>query len=210
MGIKAVVFDFGNVVGFFDHRLTINRLAEHAGIPADAIHAYLFGGSLEDDYESGRISTEDFLKQVRETCRLRCSEEMLAAAWADIFRPNHDVCALLPLLRPHYRLLLGSNTNDLHSRHFCRQFADAFQHFDQLVFSHEVGARKPKAAFFDHCRRLAGYPPQECLFIDDLPANVAGARACGWQGVVYTDITDLRQRLSALGIAELQDGEARR
>ncbi len=27
--------------------------------------------------------------------------------------------------------------------------------------------------------------PSECLFIDDLPANIEAAQACGWQGIVY-------------------------
>jgi putative hydrolase of the HAD superfamily len=124
----------------------------------------------------------------------------MATAWADIFWPNHDVIALLPLLKPRYRLLLGSNTNELHTQQFCRQFAEAFQHFDHLVFSFEIGVRKPQAGFFEHCRRLAGCAPEECVFIDDLPANVAGARSCGWHGIVYEDINDLRQQFRILGI----------
>ena len=59
---------------------------------------------------------------------------------------------------------------------------------------------KPAAAFFDACLRLAGCAPEECVFIDDLPANVAGARACGWHGIVYTDAPDLRQQLAGLGV----------
>jgi putative hydrolase of the HAD superfamily len=200
MEIKVLVFDFGNVVGFFDHRRTSRRLAAHADLPADAIHAHLFDRSLEEDYESGRISTAEFLKRIRERCRLRCDEATLAAAWADIFWPNQHVCALLPQLKSRYRLLLASNTNELHARHYCRQFAETLRHFDALVFSHEVGARKPKAAFYEYCQRLAGCEPQACLFIDDLPANVEGARACGWNGIVYKGIDDLRARLAKHGI----------
>jgi putative hydrolase of the HAD superfamily len=164
--------------------------------------AHLFGGSLEDDYESGQISTSEFLRRVRETCRLTCPDEIIAAAWADIFWPNEEVCALLPRLKPRYRLLLGSNTNELHARQFCGQFADWLQHFDALVLSHEIGVRKPRAGFFEHCLRLAECAPAECLFIDDLAANVAGARACGWQGIVYTSFPDLCQQLTALGIED--------
>ena len=187
-------------MGFFDHRLTSRRLAAHADLTAEAIHAHLFDDSLEDEYESGRISTAEFLKQIREHCRLRCDEATLAAAWADIFWPNHDVCALLPQLKSHYRLLLASNTNELHARHYCRQFADTLRYFDALIFSHEVGARKPKAAFYEHCQRLAGCEPEACLFIDDLSANVEGARACGWQGIVYNGINDLQAHLAKHGI----------
>jgi putative hydrolase of the HAD superfamily len=74
------------------------------------------------------------------------------------------------------------------------------RHFDALVLSHEIGVRKPKAGFFQHCQGLSGCAAEECLFIDDLPANVGGAQALGWQGIVYTPGNDLRQRLAALGI----------
>jgi putative hydrolase of the HAD superfamily len=79
------------------------------------------------------------------------------------------------------------------------------QHFDALVLSHEVGQRKPKPAFFDHCRRLSDCAAEECLFIDDLEANVAGARACGWQGIVYRDYEDLRARLAEFGVRVAAD-----
>ena len=122
--IKAIVFDFGQVVGVFDHRVTTNRLVSYATLSADELHGRLFGTALEDDYESGRLTTEQFLHAVRESCRLSCSEAFLATAWADIFLPNPEVCALIRRLKPHYRLLLASNTNELHSRQFMRQFAE--------------------------------------------------------------------------------------
>jgi putative hydrolase of the HAD superfamily len=200
MEIQTIVFDFGNVVGFFDYARAITRLAPHAGITAEAIRTSVYGGELEDAYESGRVSTAEFLGRLRQLCQLRCNDEEAGAAFADIFWPNEAVCALVPRLKPRYRLLLGSNTCDLHARQFRQQFADTLRHFDALVLSHEVGARKPTAAFYEHARRLAGCTPQECLFIDDLPANVHGAVACGWQGIVYRGFDDLRQRLTTLGI----------
>jgi HAD superfamily hydrolase (TIGR01509 family) len=207
MDVQTLVFDFGNVVGLFDHRLTTNRLAQHAELAADELHARLFGSSLEDDYESGKLTTAEFLRKVRETCGLTCSEETVATAWANIFSPNQEICALLPRLKPHYRLLLASNTNELHSQRFCCQFADTLRYFDALVLSYQIGVRKPRAAFFEHCQRLAACPADNCLFIDDLPANVAGAVACGWQGILYTGSADLLKRFAALGIKGLGAGE---
>jgi putative hydrolase of the HAD superfamily len=199
--IKTIVFDFGNVLGFFDPHQVCARLAAHAALPADELRRRLFGGPLEDEYESGRLSTEAFLDRLRQECGLCCPEEVLVRIYGDMFRPNHEVCALVPRLRPNYRLLLLSNTNDLHARHFRRQFADTLRHFDALVLSHEVGLRKPAPGLFAHCQRLAGCAAAECLFIDDLPANVAGARACGWRGIVYRDPADLRARLREHRIA---------
>jgi putative hydrolase of the HAD superfamily len=200
LAIKTLIFDFGNVVGFFDHGRASRRLAVWSELPFEALHAQLFGSGLEDDYESGRIDTAEFVRRARELCRLRCGEDEFGPAYADIFWPNPDVCALLARLKPTHRLLLLSNTNELHHLQFSRQFAEALASFDGLVFSHKVGARKPAAAIFAHAQRRAGCPPSECLFVDDLPANVAGARAFGWHGIVYTDFASLRRQLAEFGI----------
>jgi putative hydrolase of the HAD superfamily len=198
--IQTIVFDFGNVVGFFDYGRTLERLRRHTDLTAEDIRAAVSAAELEDAYESGRLSTADFLARLRDVCRLRCGEQELRDAWSDIFWPNEEVCAIIPRLKPRYRLLLGSNTNELHAAQFRRQFAETFRHLDALVLSHEVGARKPWPAFFEHCQRLAGCDPASCVFIDDLPANVEGARACGWHGIAYATTPDLRARLAALGV----------
>jgi len=200
MSISAIVFDFGNVIGFFDHYRTLQRIARYTDMDPAAMYKAIYDGALEDEFERGQITQGEFLERFRRTCRLTCADEVLSAACADIFIPNAEVCALLPALKPHYRLLLGSNTNELHSRHFRRQFADVLRNMDAVVLSHEIGVRKPKAGFFEHCQHLAGCAPAECLFIDDLPANVAGARACGWQGIVYMGLDDLRRHLHEMGV----------
>jgi putative hydrolase of the HAD superfamily len=197
--LKTLVFDFGNVVAHFDHRLTTNRLAPYAGISADALHKELFG-PLEKEYDAGRISTVEFLARVRESCRLTCADDFFAWAWADIFWPNSDLIALLPALKKRYRLILASNTNELHTRQFCKQFEVALKNFDKLVFSHDVGARKPDRRFFDHCLGLAGCCARECLFIDDLADNVTGARACGWNAILYRDFGQLQADFLVHGI----------
>jgi putative hydrolase of the HAD superfamily len=197
---KTIIFDFGNVIGFFDYQRTTDRLARHSPLSSDAIRQLIYGGELEDAYERGRLSSAGFLRTVRDRCQVACSDEELIQAYVEMFWPNEEVCRIVPALRGRYRLLLGSNTTELHSRHFRKQFAGTLQHFDALVLSHEIGARKPGAEFFQHCRRLAGCAAEECLFIDDVAANVAGARACGLQGLVYERGSDLRRPLGELGI----------
>jgi glucose-1-phosphatase len=200
MDIKTLIFDFGNVVGFFDHRLTTRRLVRYSTLPADTLHANLFASELEDDYEAGRLTTAEFVQEIRRVCLLDCADEVIATAWADIFAPNPDICDLIPRLKPHYRLLLGSNTNELHSLHFLKQFESTLSLFDAIVLSYAVGARKPQAAFFQHCVKAAGGDPSQCVFIDDLEANVAGARACGLHGIVYKGLEDLQGELHRLGV----------
>jgi HAD superfamily hydrolase (TIGR01509 family) len=198
--IQALIFDFGNVVGFFDHHRVTSRLASHGTLAAASLHSLIFGGTLEDDYETGRITSAQFLSRIRALGNLHCSDEVLMECYADIFWPNPDVAALLPLLKPNYRLILASNTSELHSRQFRRQFAETLAHFDAQVLSHEIGARKPSPAFYEYCLERANCPAAACVFIDDLASNVAGARASGLRGIVYAGFDNLRREFAQLGI----------
>jgi len=202
MAITTIVFDFGNVIGFFDHWQAIRQLARLTEVSPELIRDRLFTTELEDIYESGRIRTPELLAHARELCQLRGSDADIERAFADMFWPNEDVCRLVPTLRPRYRLFVLSNTNDMHSRWFCGQFAGTLAHFDGLFFSHEIGVRKPHTGIYDHALRRMECRSSECVFIDDLPANIAAARECGWHGIVYTDIRSLRSELSALKIID--------
>ena len=133
---------------------------------------------------------------MRARCRLTCDDERFDTAYADMFWPNPETCDLIPQLHGRYRLLLLSNTTDLHSRWFRRQFAEVLDHFDALVLSHEIGMRKPSPRIYEHCLSLAGCSASECVFVDDLPANIDAARACGWHGIVYRPGNELRRQLA--------------
>jgi len=198
--IETLAFDFGQVIGFFDHGRTLSKLGPFTAMSERDMFAAIYDGELEDEFESGRISEKEFLRRFRTLCRLGCDEDAIAAAVADIFSPNEKLCALIPLLQKRYRLVLGSNTNPIHARHYLTQFAATLRHFDALVLSHEIGARKPARAFFEQVIHVAACPPERCVFVDDLPANVAGARACGLRGIVYTDIDNLQSGLRKMGI----------
>ena len=134
---------------------------------------------MEDAYERGRLTTAEFVARACAEMRLRCSPEQFERDYADIFWPNDPVCGLIPQLARVRRVLLLSNTNELHARQFVPQFAPTLRHFHGVVMSYEVGARKPEAAAFARVQELAECRPEECLFFDDLPANVTHALAHG-------------------------------
>jgi epoxide hydrolase-like predicted phosphatase len=200
MSIQAVIFDFGNVLAFFDHHRATRQLALRSQWTEEEIFQAIYTTELEDALESGRLSTPRFLEHLRERCTIEGSDEVLGELFGDIFTGNPEVCSLIPRLKPRYRLVLGSNCTALHSDRFLRQFADTLSHFDGVVLSHEIGVRKPRAGFYEECVRRANCRPEECVFIDDLTANVAGAVAVGIPGIVYRHPDDLPAKLCELGI----------
>jgi len=59
--------------------------------------------------------------------------------------------------------------------------------FDAVVISGEVGMRKPEEGIFLHAAQALGLAPAECVFIDDMAANVAAAVGCGMTGVLHNE-----------------------
>jgi epoxide hydrolase-like predicted phosphatase len=70
--------------------------------------------------------------------------------------------------------------------------------FDAVVISAEVGMRKPEPQIYLHALQLLGLDPAECVFIDDIKANVTAAEDLGFAGVLHSDAVATRQRLSEL------------
>jgi putative hydrolase of the HAD superfamily len=58
--------------------------------------------------------------------------------------------------------------------------------YHAVVISAEVGMRKPEERIFRHAADLIGLAPGECVFIDDMEANVRAAEAMGMHGVLHT------------------------
>src|SRR5450432_357738 len=106
--MKTIIFDFGNVIGFFDHYRTLAKVQPYTSLSARQMYESLFDGPLEDQVERGELTPPVFLEQVRQLWQLRCSAEFLGQVVADIFTPNPEVCDIIPRLAPRYRILLGS------------------------------------------------------------------------------------------------------
>ncbi len=75
--------------------------------------------------------------------------------------------------------------------------------FDVVVLSGEVGMRKPDPTIFHHTTELLGLPAQACVFVDDLPHNVAAAVEVGMVGVLHENYEATAQRLSELFARDL-------
>lgn len=205
----ALIFDFGNVLAYFDYRKACEALGRPLGMSGEVFLERARGlgfSPLVQQYESGKMKAEEFSRSVCTLVGLEIAHDEFATAWSDIFWLNEPIADLLAdLKRRGYTLVLGSNTNDLHANQFRRQFAEALAHFDRLILSYEIGHIKPHAEFYRACAEAAGAPPADCLFIDDLPENVAGARAAGLGGIVFRDVPALIDELRGFGV-EVADG----
>jgi putative hydrolase of the HAD superfamily len=70
--------------------------------------------------------------------------------------------------------------------------------FDAVVISGEVGMRKPEPRIFRHTVGLLGVEPGECVFVDDIAANIAAAEALGMTGIHHNAPAVTAERLAQL------------
>lgn len=200
---KSIIFDFGNVVAFFDHDSAWERLARERGLAADAMRRRLSErgfAALLARYESGLTTSDGFRRGLEGMLEIELAEADLERAWGGIFRLNEAVAAILPRLKASgARLVLGSNTNEIHAKRFLHEYATTMSSFDAIVLSYEIGRLKPAVEFYAECVIAARATAGECLFIDDRVENVEGALRAGLTGLLYRDSAGLIEDLTNLG-----------
>lgn len=183
--MKACLFDMGNVLVMIDNARKERRVGEVLGLSPEAARNLLEGDQLQWSYECGRISTDDFTARLREHAKKPCSDAELVSAFCDMFQPNVPMLPLIARLHAvGQRIVAVSNTNAGHLG-FVRAHFNLFQHFHAFVFSHEIKAMKPMPEFYAAAHSAAACNPAEALFIDDLPANIEGARLAGFATHLY-------------------------
>ena len=197
--IKAILFDMGNVLIFFDAKRSSKAFSEAVGVPEDKIWQTFFISELERSYTRGEISSEEFYRRVVEHFPKKIDFATFAKLWNDIFTQNHEMEELLKKLKKHYLLYMISNTNDLHFEHICKHFSIT-GHFNGYFPSHVVGHRKPDKAMFEHVLEEIKLRPDETVFIDDIAEFVESAKRLGIHGIQFTTREALEIDLHRLGV----------
>ena len=195
--IRNVVFDIGGVLLRLRYQSFIEYLVG-AGIDMTNLPKWLEQVDLAA-HERGEIGGEELLGRIAAMARRPLDPAELRSRWLDMFDRANEMFDLAAGLRADYRVFLLSNIGDLHWTHLNARYGfEGLTH--GVVASFRVGAIKPSAAIYRETERMFGLEPAATVFIDDLPPNVAGAQACGWQAIHHRDAVETCRRLHALGV----------
>ncbi|RBQ17048.1 HAD family phosphatase [Spongiactinospora rosea] len=110
------------------------------------------------------------------------------------FRPVEPMYAMLAAARAAgvRTCLLSNSWGDYYSR----EGWDLL--FDAVVISGEVGMRKPEPGIFEHALGQVGLSAGECVFVDDIEANIVAARGLGITGIHHRDPVETIGRLETM------------
>jgi len=197
--VKLLVFDMGHVFVDFDWSEVCKGFYERAGLNrAQFTEVLAYVGSL--GYEQGLVTTDQFLAAMNEKLSQKMTVEEFTQLWNFGFHENPQMAELLQSLRRQLPLYLLSNTNENHYSFVQSQFNVA-RHFKELILSYEVGFAKPDERIFQEVLKRSGLTAPECLFVDDLKANIDAASALGMKTIQFVTIEDLKERLTEYGIS---------
>jgi putative hydrolase of the HAD superfamily len=147
------------------------------------------------------LSEAEWSRRVMDACaRFGCEVDLshFAEKWFAGQSANQPMLDYLHSLRGRVRFLgLLSNMTPGFEPYW-RAMASPETLFDGLVLSHLEGTRKPDASIYRLAARRADTPAANCVLIDDLEGNCAGARAAGWRAIHFTGTEEAISRLDAL------------
>jgi epoxide hydrolase-like predicted phosphatase len=195
---RAVIFDFGGVL-----MKTINQHPRHAwddrlGLAHGSVEKVVHGGESWRRAQTGEMLVEDYWSDVaRQLHLIKADVEQLAQDYFSADRLDDDLMDYIRELRNdgYSVALLSNDSPSLSDKLRGLGIVDLF---DPLVISGSTGVMKPNAAAYQAILSALGRPPAETVFIDDMPANVAGAQAVGMHAIRYVDGMDLRAALTPL------------
>jgi epoxide hydrolase-like predicted phosphatase len=198
--IKAIIFDFGNVICKFDNNIFLKKISNKTNKTIKKLNEIIYiKSSLPQQYETGLITSDEFFEKIKILCNLKITKDEFITAYTNIFTPIKTTFNLIQRLKPNYKLALLSNTREWDFNYGIKP-TEIFDLFDVLSLSFRVKAMKPDSKmFFDVLDKLR-LSPEECVSIDDIKEYANRARQLGFHAVHYTSYNKLLQELKELNV----------
>lgn len=202
--IKNIAFDLGGVVVALSYEQAVRRF-EEIGLKNARQHLDAFEQKgIFGDLESGRISAEDFRRELSLLVGRELTADECYQAWHGYvdYVPKRNLEAILSLRARGYKVCLLSNTNPYMMQWAERDF-DGEGHpishfFDAMYLSYQCGVMKPRREIFEMMLKGQQAKAEETIFVDDGPRNVEAASALGMHTLCPHDNEDWTAPLEEL------------
>jgi HAD superfamily hydrolase (TIGR01549 family) len=180
--IKAILLDIGGVLWHPKETPLSDRWAKRCGLSAKAFDQIVYHSEWGSQALVGNISGEEMWENIGKQLGLspveksECEKEYWAGIWDIEFL---DYCRTLK----KYKLGIVSDAES-NAREMCKAWVNEAL-FDVIVFSAEVGVRKPHPLIFHSALGQLGVDASASVFIDDRENNVNGAKELGIHAIHY-------------------------
>ena len=198
--VDAVVFDIGNVLtGFY-----LREFFESKGFSSDMVKRLEKATLLTpvwNELDRGKWTDEQIIDGfVANDPEI---EPEIRTAFANIqgmlYRFDYAIPWILELKSKGYRVLYLSNFN--RKAHMeCTDALDFLPYMDGGILSYQDLVIKPEPEIYQLLIDRYHLIPEECVFMDDLQANLDGAAKFGIHTILFKNQADAIEKLKKLGV----------
>lgn len=184
--IKNIIFDLGGVLFNIDYNKTITSFEDLGIADFDVIYSQAKQTDLFDLFETGKITEEQFVSELKKQLPSHIHHNEIVKAWnAMLLDLPEKRIELLKNLRANYNIVLLSNTNETHITAFEKIISkqNGLENlnplFDKVYYSSRIQLRKPNADCFHFVLNDSSFNPDETLFFDDSIQHIEGSINAG-------------------------------
>lgn len=189
----------GNVLIEFNPLAYLSEIIKDP-VVVEKVYQEMFGKTEWNELDRGAISEAEALAAIgaRIPAYLQYVKHFMTT-WFKKLKPIAGMFELIKDLKEKgYRIYLLSNASPRIYEYMNN--IPAFRFFDGYLISCDIKVNKPDLEIYLALIRKYNLNASECIFIDDLERNIAGAKTAGWQGHVFKGTAELRQYLAEQNI----------
>jgi glucose-1-phosphatase len=199
LDVKNLIFDLGGVILDLSVESTVDAFSRVSGIEKEEAVRIFRTSPGFDVYEKGMMTDVEFRDFVRQVYRVEVGDSEIDRCWnAMLLGIAMNKLELLLRLKKTYRVLLLSNTNNIHLRYINHVIlknlngeTDLDKYFHKAYYSQRMLKRKPEAEIFQQVLDENNLAPGETLFMDDNALNVESAAKLGIQTIFITSTNQI-------------------
>jgi len=190
--IKAIIFDYGNVLLEWNPRLVYQRYFKSEETMEQFLNEVNFM-----EWNAQQDKGRRFAEGVAVLSQQFPQHARLIQAYHDQWRDSigeayWDTVEILKQLKQAGYPLYGLSNWSAETFTLVRAKYDFFDLLDDMVISGEVGFVKPEPEIYQLMLDKIGKPAEECLFIDDSLPNIQQAEKQGFVGIHFQSAEQLR------------------
>lgn len=186
--IRRVLFDFDGVLAHYRRELRIGHLARFARAEHERVREVLFTSGLETQYDAGLIDTDTYLRRLSGGIGALIDIETWIGSRMAGSHADDGVLRRIQSLDSGLELGVLTNNGLLMAQAIPRIVAPMYARVEgRVLCSGGLRIRKPEPEIYRLALAQLGWNASETLFVDDVFANVQGARSVGLHAETVTD-----------------------
>lgn len=199
--IKNIIFDVGRVLVKWEPQKTMKELGM-TETEIEAVSDALFNSGLWNETDRSVIPDEEIFRQFVE--RAPEQEKNIRLFWENLDKAIVQFDYVIPwikaLKKAGYRIYILSNYGKWTYDSTKDNALSFLSEVDGAIFSYEIKIIKPDIRIYQALLEKYNLNPKECVFMDDLEANIDGAKEAGINGIVFKSKEDAVEQLKEYGV----------